>query len=50
MVCSDETKEFDQIEQALKRVNRKVCISIDSAIESENLSNQQREFVLSAPI
>jgi hypothetical protein len=47
---SIEAKEFDQIEQALKQVNLKVCISMDSARESVNLSDELREFVLSTPI
>ena len=45
-----EAKDFDKIEKSLKKVNLRVCISLESAKESVSISNELRDFVISRPL
>lgn len=42
--------DFDKIERALKKVNLKICVSMEAAKESVNISEGLKDFVLSRPV
>jgi hypothetical protein len=45
-----EAKDFDMVEKSLKKLNLRVCISLENARESVSISNELRDFVISRPL